>query len=129
MGGHNVTGSGSGYVDSPRFSLKNWGLWNRGLTNAEMHGLWDPSTRWDLYHELGRRTYFFPSVGGIDTRQKRFSMMGFGDGTYIHTKFEADGTIDADDRAHLLDLYSGIALAAPEEEGIIGSLGLLGVGL
>ncbi len=68
-------------------------------------------------------------AAGIDTRQKRFSMMGFGDGTYIHTKFEADGTIDADDRAHLLDLYSGIALAAPEEEGIIGSLGLLGVGL
>jgi len=49
----------------------------------------------------------------VDTRQKRMSMLNFGDGTNIHVLFEADGTVDADDRAHLLDLYSGIALASP----------------
>ncbi len=26
------------------------------------HSLYDPSTRWDLYHELGRRTYSFPAA-------------------------------------------------------------------
>lgn len=38
--------------------------------------------------------------------------MNFGDGTTLHTLFEADGTVDLDDRQHLLDLYSGIALGA-----------------
>ena len=47
----------------------------------------------------------------IDTRMKRFSMMQFGD-TDI-TLFESDGAVDADDRFHLLGLYSGITLASP----------------
>lgn len=47
----------------------------------------------------------------VDTREKRFSMMNFG-GPDV-AMFEADGTVDADDRAHLLDLYSGIALNNP----------------
>lgn len=47
----------------------------------------------------------------IDTREKRFSMLNFGDGTHIHATFEADGTVDLDDRQHLLDCYSGIAFA------------------
>lgn len=34
-------------------------------------------------------------------------MLGFGSGPNIDTLFEADGTVDADDRYHLLDLYSG----------------------
>lgn len=46
----------------------------------------------------------------VDTRQKRFSMMNFGEGDQV--LFEADGTVDADDRAHLLGLYSGISLIA-----------------
>lgn len=49
----------------------------------------------------------------IDTREKRMSMLNFGDGSTIHTLFEADGTIDLDDKQHLLDLYSGIPFAGP----------------
>lgn len=45
----------------------------------------------------------------VDTREKRFSMLSFGDGTHIQATFEADGTVDLDDRQHLLDCYSGIA--------------------
>ncbi len=45
----------------------------------------------------------------VDTRQKRMSMLNFGDGTNLHVLWEPDGTVDADDRLHLLDLYSGIA--------------------
>lgn len=50
----------------------------------------------------------------VDTRQKRFSMMTLAmrplQGPSM-PMFEADGSVDADDRAHLLGLYSGIALA------------------
>ena len=49
----------------------------------------------------------------VDTRQKRFSMLSFGDGVIDHVLFEADGAVDADDRAHLLGLYSGIAISEP----------------
>ncbi len=49
----------------------------------------------------------------IDTREKRFSMLNFGAGRNSRTLFEADGAVDADDRLHLLGLYSGIAAAAP----------------
>lgn len=49
----------------------------------------------------------------IDTREKRFSMLNLGDGNHWHATFEADGAVDADDRQHLLDCYSGIAFAAP----------------
>ncbi len=49
----------------------------------------------------------------VDTRQKRMSMMGFGTSIPGAILFEADGSVDADDRAHLLGLYSGIALATP----------------
>ena len=44
----------------------------------------------------------------VDTREKRFSMLNLGDGTHIHATFESDGTVDLDDRQHLLDCYSGI---------------------
>ena len=47
----------------------------------------------------------------IDTRSKRFAMLGF---ALIDTHlFEADGTIDADDRASLLAMYGGIAKDNP----------------
>ncbi len=49
----------------------------------------------------------------IDTAEKRFSMLNFGSTGTVHLLFEPDGAVDADDRAHLLDLYSGIALGAP----------------
>ncbi len=48
----------------------------------------------------------------IDTREKRMSMLNFAEGSYSHVGFEADGTVDADDRQHLLDCYSGIAFAS-----------------
>lgn len=48
----------------------------------------------------------------VDTREKRFSMLNFGDGTHVHATFEADGSVDLDDRQHLLDCYSGIAFGA-----------------
>lgn len=63
----------------------------------------------------------------IDTRQKRFSMMNFGEGDQV--LFEADGSVDADDRAHLLGFYSGIALSGivpddptlgPGDDSIVG---------
>ena len=64
----------------------------------------------------------------VDTREKRFSMLNFGDGTHIQATFEADGSVDLDDRQHLLDCYSGIAFAgaAPPSDRIM--LPLLGVG-
>ena len=54
----------------------------------------------------------------VDTAEKRFSMINFGDGTHIHLSFEPDGAVDADDRAHLLDLYSG--LSAPLASTYLG---------
>ncbi len=50
----------------------------------------------------------------VDTRHKRFSIMGMRShalrGTTIPL-FEVDGAVDKDDRQHLLGLYSGIAFA------------------
>lgn len=48
----------------------------------------------------------------IDSREKRFSMLNLADGAHIHATFEADGTVDLDDKQHLLDCYSGIAFAS-----------------
>ena len=53
----------------------------------------------------------------VDTRHKRFSIMTARNSALRGITvplFEADaGGIEADDRAHLLGLYSGIALASP----------------
>ena len=67
----------------------------------------------------------------VDTAEKRFSMLNFGDGTNIHLLFEPDGAVDLDDRQHLLDCYSGIAFAAPVVSAgpPAGTLPLLGVGI
>jgi len=46
----------------------------------------------------------------INTRERRFAMMNLNRFPQANL-FEADGTVDADDRAHLLSLYGGIALA------------------
>ena len=53
----------------------------------------------------------------IDTREKRFSMINFGTSIPI-ALFTPDGAVDADDRAHLLNLYSGITLDAPPVVGV-----------
>ena len=47
----------------------------------------------------------------VDTAEKRFSMLNFGDGTTIHLLPEPDGAVDLDDRQHFLDCYSGIAFS------------------
>lgn len=49
----------------------------------------------------------------VDTAERRFSVLNFGDGTTIHLLPEPDGAIDLDNRQHLLDCYSGIAFGAP----------------
>jgi hypothetical protein len=64
----------------------------------------------------------------IDTRQKRFSMMSFGSPIRFYALNEADGSVDADDRSHLLNLYSGIALDGAPEVAQIFNLPLMGVG-
>ena len=54
----------------------------------------------------------------IDTREKRFSMMSMAsglDGAGLNMHFEPDGTVDLDDKQHLLDCYSGIAFAGPAD--------------
>jgi hypothetical protein len=58
----------------------------------------------------------------VDTAQKRFSMLNFGDGTTIHLLFEQDGAVDLDDRQHLLDCYSGIAFGSPAGVTIMSQL-------
>lgn len=55
----------------------------------------------------------------IDTREKRFSMLNFGEGCHLHATFEADGTVDLDDRQHLLDCYSGIAFVGAAADQLI----------
>lgn len=51
----------------------------------------------------------------IDTAAKRFSMLNFSYGVEVHLLFETDGTVDQDDRVHLLDLYGGIPPDAPPD--------------
>ena len=48
----------------------------------------------------------------IDTRQKRMNMLSVASPFGWSPHFEADGTVDADDRGHLLHVYSGNSFAA-----------------
>ena len=57
----------------------------------------------------------------IDTRQKRFSMLNFGS-ISSDILFEADGTVNDDDKIVLLDMYSGNPLGTPPIGGLSGSL-------
>ena len=54
----------------------------------------------------------------IDTRQKRFSMLNHSWVPYV-ALFEADSSVDADDRGHLLNLYSGNAFDNPSASSFI----------
>ena len=50
----------------------------------------------------------------IDSRFKRFNIMAMANGGVLHIPvFEADGSVDADDRAHLLGRFGGNAFDAP----------------
>jgi len=46
----------------------------------------------------------------VDTAEKRYSMLNFGL-PFFRALPQVDGGIEADDRLHLLGLYSGIAAA------------------
>jgi hypothetical protein len=86
------------HLAQPDFT--SWGI-NGDATETPVDDL-DFRTR--LNNDIGPYEYVL-----VNTRQKRFSMMNFGDGTHIHTTFEADGAVNLDDRQHLLDCYSGVA--------------------
>ncbi len=62
----------------------------------------------------------------IDSKEKLLSMLNFGDGSTLHTLFEADGSVETDDKQHLLDCYSGIAFQPIG--GLVTKRLLLGVG-
>lgn len=55
----------------------------------------------------------------VDTAQKRYSMIAFGDDNQM--LFEVDAAVDLDDRQHLLGCYSGIAFDSPAVGGSTGS--------
>jgi len=57
--------------------------------------------------------WFSSKASFLNTRQERFSMMNFYDGTHIIMTQEVDGAVGKPDRATLLDLYCGIPLGAP----------------
>jgi len=57
----------------------------------------------------------------VDTRDKRFSMLGFGRGFFMSAPNPDGGFASAGDRAMLAYLYSGIALgAATSSTGVSG---------
>lgn len=49
----------------------------------------------------------------IDTKAKRFSVLNFGDGNFIHLTPDPDGSLTKPDQQHYLDCYSGIAFGPP----------------
>lgn len=55
----------------------------------------------------------------VDTRDKRFSMMGLAN-VNPSMMADPDASIDGPDRAMLIFLYHGITLAAPA--GVVGNL-------
>lgn len=64
----------------------------------------------------------------IDTKAKRMNMLSFASPLAWGHLFEVDGAVDADDRAHLLHLYGGNALANPTPT-TAGAFGLVNSGL
>ena len=52
-GGSSGTAEGIRWFDQREY--------HRALSDAECFAIFDPSTRWDLYYELGRISYFFAS--------------------------------------------------------------------
>lgn len=49
----------------------------------------------------------------IDTKQKRMNMLSVSSPLAWQHHFEVDGSVDADDRGHLLHLYAGNVLDDP----------------
>jgi hypothetical protein len=40
-------------------------LWTRALSDGEVWRLYDPATRWELYYQLGRRAWSFPTAPAV----------------------------------------------------------------
>lgn len=55
----------------------------------------------------------------IDTKAKRMSMLSFASPLAWGHHFEVDGSVDADDRAHLLHLYGGNVLSDPRRGELV----------
>lgn len=63
----------------------------------------------------------------VDTRNKRFSMIGI-DMPFLRVFPNPDGTISAEDRQQYLGKYSGIPFSGDTPVAFIPRLPLLGVG-
>ena len=48
-------------------------IWNRALTPPEAAMLYDPSSRWDLYYPIGKRTWFSPPAVAFPRYRKRLA--------------------------------------------------------
>ena len=57
----------------------------------------------------------------IDTKQKRMNMLSVASPLAWQHHFEVDGSVDADDRGHLLHLYSGNAFNNPSAPTFIAA--------
>lgn len=66
-------------------------------------------------------------MANFDTKQKRFSGMGFG-ADEAPLLPDTDGSFAQGDKQHFLDLYSGILFSAPSGASYKPRLTLLGVG-
>ncbi len=56
-------GHWNGIQDQPSNKLWDFRIYSRGITPREAYEFYNPATRWDLYHELGRRTHYFVAAG------------------------------------------------------------------
>lgn len=55
-------------------TIYSFAIYNRALTASEVWELYEPRTRWDLYYQLGRKTYSFKpaAAGGIPIGKAEF---------------------------------------------------------
>ncbi len=78
-------------------------------------GAHDPAAFGTHSSDAGRALHFAlrPAEAGLTTKAKRMCMLSFASPIAWQHHFEVDGSVDADDRAHLLHLYCGNPLGAP----------------
>jgi hypothetical protein len=115
---------GKGVLIGNSFATGNWGtgldgaigdvrLYDRKLTAAEIWNLYAPQTRWDIYRVDSPRGAGFSPPVITGTMPAEFCMMKWGATPWPYL-FDADGSgLSAAQRASMLQLYCGIALASP----------------
>ncbi len=75
--GQNPGSSTQGWDNGGGGMLWDVRVYNRVVPSAVAHAMYDPSTRWDLYYELGRVSYFFvPAAAGISDYRFRHRFFG-----------------------------------------------------